>query len=150
MMVDPCKSFWNGTTIPNRFDARFVRGAVNTKPPFGPRIEPMLRRYFSSGTPNCSFPRSREGQLLATRPAGSLASTRRVALVRAFDEGQCFRMSKKRPYEVRLCETMRQAAFFDHILHQPFGLMVPSTTWQAFGGSNRRQLAQLALPFGES
>jgi hypothetical protein len=44
---------------------------------------------------------------------------------------------------------MCQPAFFDHILHQPLGLMVPSTTLQEFGGSNSPQFSQLALPFGE-
>ena len=36
------------------------------------------------------------------------------------------------------------------MLHQPFGLMTPSTLLQAFGAWNSLQLAQLWLPFGES
>jgi hypothetical protein len=42
-----------------------------------------------------------------------------------------------------------RAQAFTQILHQPCGLIAPSTLLQAFGAWNSRQLAQFWLPFGE-
>ena len=39
---------------------------------------------------------------------------------------------------------------FDHILHQPLGLIAPSTCLQVFSPSHSSQLSQRWLPFGES
>ncbi len=38
--------------------------------------------------------------------------------------------------------------FAANIKHQPFGLIVPSTNLQAFGGWKLTQVAQLCWPFG--
>jgi hypothetical protein len=35
-------------------------------------------------------------------------------------------------------------------MHQPFGLMVPSTVWHAFGAVKSLQLLHICSPFGES
>src|ERR1700723_1563106 len=35
-------------------------------------------------------------------------------------------------------------------MHQPFGLIVPSTVWQAFGAVKSLQLLHICSPFGES
>ena len=43
-----------------------------------------------------------------------------------------------------------QPAFFAHSLHQPLGLMTPSTCLQALGGMNLLQPSHCWLPFGES
>jgi hypothetical protein len=42
-----------------------------------------------------------------------------------------------------------RAQAFTQILHQPCGLIAPSTLLQAFGAWNNRQLEQFWVPFGE-